>query len=135
MGFKYEDSAPEYKTMLKSLLDIHDSIHGNPDKNVVELYGDLHIPHTFIKALIHANKTIANRHQKQISLINDFVDSQNYFGDAFVTHREKQIAATDYWTTMYLHSVPKHKEISDHLHKLTDSIIENNAQMILHAKY
>ena len=129
-GFKYEDKSPEYKSIYESLSKMHDALHKNPDKHIVDIYEDFQLPKHFTKTLIYINKTIANKHQKQISLINDFIDSQNYHGDAFQTNRDMQIESSEYWISTYINKKP-----SDNFYKLTETIIEGNAQIIEHSIY
>ena len=104
MNFKYDDSDKEFQKILKKmdeLLKISHT-HSTDNEKIIDIFSSYNIPQSLHVTLIQLNITIANKQLKSINEIISFIEAQNFYGDIYQEHREKQIAASKYWINTFL---------------------------------
>jgi len=100
-GFKYDqkkDSAI-LNTKISSLEKILEQMNSN--KFVYDIYPEMDLPSGYLDKFKFMNIKIANPQQIMINDIVKYIKENNYFGDKYHSHREKQIEATKWWVSNF----------------------------------
>lgn len=125
MDFKYDDNNKNYKTMLDKLTNIHKLNHKNINLNLVDIFPDYIPDKNLIDYMIYINIEIANIQYKSLNEINEFIDSQNYYGDVYLIKRDLQILANKYWINKFYIDIKDFynnvKDIRNEVIKLTQN--------------
>lgn len=135
MNFKYNDTDKNYTAIYKTLSKIHEDLHKNNTLHVYKLWNNYKIPELFRKTIIHLNKTIANKQLKNINDITQFINSQNYYGDAYQMYHQKQIDSSKYWIKLFMPYIDDFNKLIKHCRTSTEKIIDKTKQVIETAKY
>ncbi len=100
-GFKYDqkkDSAL-LNTKVGSLEKVLEQMNSN--KFVYDIYPDMDLPAGYLDKFKFMNIKIANTQQIMINEIVKYIKENNYFGEKYHSHREKQIEATKWWVSNF----------------------------------
>ncbi len=100
-GFKYDqkkDSAL-LNTKIGSLEKVLEQMNSN--KFVYDIYPDMDLPAGYLDKFKFMNTKIANPQQIMINEIVKYIKENNYFGEKYHAHREKQIEATKWWASNF----------------------------------
>ncbi len=103
-NFKYDEKDTKYTTYVSKLRDIHKQIHGNQNKNIVDIFSEYNCmtDTEFMKNIIDVNIKISNMNFKTINEIVSFIENQNFFGDVYHMKRQMQVNANKFWVSMFL---------------------------------
>lgn len=100
-NFKLSDK--DAKDVTKKLESIYENVSKLGDKQfLVDIFPKHKFGTKFLVSMSNINKTVANEQLKSIGMIVTFIEGRDYHGDVYREHREKQIAAADFWSKTFL---------------------------------
>jgi hypothetical protein len=126
-GFKFDrkQNASELDIKIKSLEKVLEGMNSN--KFVYDIYSEMSLPNGYLDHFKFMNIKIANPQQIMINEIVKYIKENNYFGEKYHKHREKQIEATKWWiSNFYPPSNNLHEKNKEDLQKLLTLAIEKN---------
>jgi len=99
IGKKYKPN----NNLIKNLLNIFDESNKsiNLDKYIVDIYTKYNIPSDYLDYITKINSDIANKQFKQINLMIDFINQQNYRGEVYNVRRDLQINSSKFWINSF----------------------------------
>ena len=120
-NFKFSPSDKLYISSIKQLDELLEKSF-KTKKNIFDIFPDFKPNEDILATTIVLNNAIANQQFVSINDIVKFIESQNYYGDAYHMYREMQINASKYWIATYL---PPKNKLSEVKKVLFDNINVN----------
>lgn len=129
-GFTNDKNLKKYTKILEELLfDINDAEHKKKQLN--EIFPTYEIDKKYKTTIIHFNTITGNRQFQNMNEMRTFIESNNYRGEEYKTHRDEQIEATKFWTNYFLPSdVKKYQDNIKGLNDFVNIIIEKNKSYV-----
>jgi 23S rRNA U2552 (ribose-2'-O)-methylase RlmE/FtsJ len=128
-NFKFSSSDKLYISSVKQLDDLLNKSF-KTKKNIFDIFPKFKPNVDFVASTIVLNNAIANQQFVSINEIVKFIESQNYYGDAYHLYREIQINASKYWINTYLPSKNKLNEVKKILFDKINLNIKKNDGVI-----
>ena len=132
-GFKFNDKDKEYQQAVKKLEQVLEKSH-KTNTNLVDLFPEYNVEPNFLICLAYLNSEIANRQLISINNILKFIQSHDYYGDAYLMNREMQVNASKFWISTFLPQKDKLKEVRKMLSDAIDVGIKRSDNAIQHLK-
>jgi 23S rRNA U2552 (ribose-2'-O)-methylase RlmE/FtsJ len=127
--FKFSPSDKLYVSSIKQLDELLEKSF-KTKKNIFDIFPNFKPNDDLLATTIVLNNAIANQQFVSINEIVKFIDSQNYYGDAYHMYREMQINASKYWISTYLPSKNKLNEVKKMLFdNINVNIKQNDAKI------
>jgi hypothetical protein len=124
-GFKYDQKKD--LALLNSKIGSLEKVleQMNTIKFVFDIYPDMDLPIGYLNKFKFMNIKIANSQQIMINEIVKYIKENNYFGEKYHSHREKQIEATKWWVNnFYPPSKNLYEKTKDDMAKILKSAKE-----------
>jgi 23S rRNA U2552 (ribose-2'-O)-methylase RlmE/FtsJ len=133
LKFKYSENDKEYIDIDKKLDKILSDIRNKPkDLNIVDIFSEFKLNDKENKDLVDAVSNycveIANKQFKVLNEINQFLDSQNYHGEVYETHRQHQIDVTKFWLSMYFPDIKNYDKLKKYCSEMKDQSIKHRKE-------
>ena len=97
---------------------------------LINMFPSFEFGDKFKSSLIQFNNEIANNQFRMINEMITFIDEQNYRGDKYQTHRNKQITATEYWSNMFFMKDSDFDKMSKDINKMTMALADDNQSKV-----
>ena len=123
--FKFSPSDKLYVSSIKQLDELLEKSF-KTKKNIFDIFPNFKPNDDMLATTIVLNNAIANQQFVSINEIVKFIESQNYYGDAYHMYREMQINASKYWISTYLPSKNKLTEVKKMLFDNINTNIKKN---------
>ena len=124
-GFKYDQNKDSKLLNLKISSLEKVLVEMNTNKFVYDIYPDLELPIEYLDKFKFINIRIANLQQIMINKIVTYIKENNYFGEKYHSHREKQIEATKWWVSTFY---PPSKNLFDKMKDDTQKILQSSKE-------
>jgi 23S rRNA U2552 (ribose-2'-O)-methylase RlmE/FtsJ len=127
--FKFAPSDKLYIASIKQMDELLEKSF-KTKKNIFNIFPEFKPSSELLATTTVLNNNIANQQFISINEIVKFIDSQNYYGDAYQLYREMQINASKYWIATYLPSKNKLNEVKKMLFdNINNNIKKNDAKI------
>ena len=128
-NFKFGPTDKLYSTSIKQMDELLEKSF-KTKKNIFNIFPEFKPSNDLLATTTILNNNIANQQFISINEIVKFIESQNYYGDAYQLYREMQINASKYWISTYLPSKNKLNEVKKALFdNINDNIKNNDAKI------